>query len=56
MDAMTPQKIKRAYDEAVAEVLEEHRARIAEIINGTQKSKDRTQLEAVRARLNDPLS
>ncbi len=52
---MTSQEIKRAYDEAVAEVLEEHRVRIAEVLDRGQKNGDTARLEAVRAKLIDPL-
>ncbi len=52
---MTPQEIKRAYDEAAAEVLEEHRVRIAKVLDKGQKNDDAARLEAVRAKLIDPL-
>ncbi len=55
IDPMTPQEIKRAYDEAAAEVLEEHRVRIAKVLDKGQKNDDAARLEAVRAKLIDPL-
>jgi len=51
---MTPQEIKRAYDEAAAEVVEEHRARIASVLGERQRKEDVTRLEVLRARLIDP--
>lgn len=54
MDPMTPQEIKQAYDEAAAEVLEEHRRRIARVLDKGQKNEDAARLEAIRAKLIKP--
>lgn len=49
--SMTPQEIKRAYDAAVAEVLEEHRERITQIIGKERGSDDAARRDAIRLKL-----
>lgn len=52
---MTADEIKRAYDEAVEEVLLAHRTGIAEILEEGQRAKDGEDIEKVRARLIEHL-
>lgn len=52
---MTADDIRRAYDEAAAEVLLEHREAIARVLGEGRRDKDADQIAAVRARLVEHL-
>lgn len=52
---MTADDIKRAYDEAVEEVLLAHREAVAKVLGEEQQHKEAEDLAAVRARLIEHL-